>query len=151
MHAYYNRENFPVVVWDRPGSPWLICASARGSCAAIPRDEETGHKASGFGDMAFVDGMKRETARAYQDRCAKPVYMIEHKARLAGEAAFLAGDACDLSECEARCADALEMAERYPKRGYQIFAYFVEGFNGMAETIAAFDFDRNGRDLRAAA
>lgn len=63
MHHTYNRKFYPRVVWNRTDSPWLICADELGNCAAIPRDEASGHKASHFGNLEHVRRLKIEQAR----------------------------------------------------------------------------------------
>lgn len=59
-HSYYNRDNFPRIVWDRPDSNWLICANAKGQCAAIA--VKPGYESTAFGDLAHVARIKREEA-----------------------------------------------------------------------------------------
>jgi hypothetical protein len=69
-------------------------------------------------------------------------YIIEYHARLAGEAAYLAGCSCDLGQCEARCVEPLRLAAQEPARGYRIYESFVRGFNEMADCL-----ERNGFTL----
>lgn len=61
-HQYYNRSNFPRLVWSRPDCNWDIYADARGNCAAIPT--KPGALASHFGDLRHVARVKYEKARA---------------------------------------------------------------------------------------
>jgi hypothetical protein len=67
-------------------------------------------------------------------------YVVEHRARMAGESAYLSGAVCDLAECEARCAESFGFAERYPTRGYAVFASFVKGWNDMADAFERYGF-----------
>ena len=62
MFPHYNRRNYPRIVWNRPDSPWLICADASGNCAAIPRLADSGHLPSHYGSLAFVAMRKRQQA-----------------------------------------------------------------------------------------
>lgn len=70
-HPYYNRENFPRLVWARKDSNWHIYANAKGHCAAIP--VRNGALASDFGDLAHVAKVKRYPYREqhYRNRVAK--------------------------------------------------------------------------------
>lgn len=62
LFRVYSRANFPRIVWNRLGNPWLICANQFGICAAIPRDPESGSLPSHFGNLEFVAMRKRQQA-----------------------------------------------------------------------------------------
>lgn len=54
----YTVENFPVPV--AVSGPWTIYRNAEGKTAAIPNDPNSGHSASGYGDMHHVERMLHE-------------------------------------------------------------------------------------------
>ena len=59
-HPFYNRTNFPRLVWARQDSNWHIYANAQGQCAAIPVRKYA--SASAYGDLTHVRNIKREQA-----------------------------------------------------------------------------------------
>lgn len=72
--------------------------------------------------------------------------LVEYKARMAGEASYLAGEVCGPDQCEARCLDLYRMAEREPGRAFMIYATFVAGWLDMSDCL-----ERHGFTLEQAA
>lgn len=71
QHRFYNRDNFPRLVWAEKGSNWHIYADVAGNCAAIP--VEPGCEATHFGTLAHVANVKRRKAaqrdKTLAERC----------------------------------------------------------------------------------
>ena len=67
-HPYYNRTNFPRLVWKRRALGHDIYADQFGNCAAIA--SKPGYLSSGFGNLAHVAKCKQRDAinRGAQDR-----------------------------------------------------------------------------------
>ena len=63
-HTYYNRANFPRLVWARPDSNWHIYANESGKCASIP--VRPGCEATQFGDLAHVRDCKHRQAAIHR-------------------------------------------------------------------------------------
>ena len=56
---HYTIERFPILVAH--SGPWEIRSDESGEyCAAIPRDKNSGHLPSGYGDIGYVGRMVRD-------------------------------------------------------------------------------------------
>lgn len=60
MHDYWNRDNFPRLVWAKRDSNWHIYADSFGNCASIA--VRNGAHSTGFGKLSHVADCKRRDA-----------------------------------------------------------------------------------------